>query len=71
MNGPQDIQAFNILANDYNSRCSTFYYLDEDLKIVIEEVNTRKKILEADAKRILATWPWHSAYGRTLGPPTK
>jgi hypothetical protein len=71
VNGPQDIQAFNILANDYNSRCSNFYYLDEDLKIVIEEVNAKEKVLEADAKRILATWPWHSASGRTLAPPTK
>lgn len=71
VNGPQDIQAFNILANDYNSRCSNFYYQDDDLKIVMDEVNARKKILEADAKRILATWPWHSAPGRTLAPPTK
>jgi hypothetical protein len=71
VNGPQDIQAFNILANDYNSRCSNFYYLDEDLKFVIDEMNAKVRVLEADAERILATWPWHSASGRTLAPPTK
>jgi hypothetical protein len=68
VNGPQDIQAFNILANDYNSRCSNFYYRDEDLKIVMDQVNAKKKVLEADAKRILATWPWHSAPDRTSAP---
>jgi hypothetical protein len=71
VNGPQDIQAFNVLANDYNSRCSNFYYQDDDLKIVMEQVNAKKKILEADAKRILATWPWHSAPDRILAPPAK
>ncbi len=68
VNGPQDIQAFNILAKDYNSRCSNFYYRDEDLKIVMDQVNAKKKVLEADAKRILATWPWHSAPDRTSAP---
>jgi hypothetical protein len=71
VNGPQDIQAFNILANDYNSRCSNFYYQDDDLKIVMDQVNAKKQILEGDARRILATWPWHSAPDRTLAPPTR
>ena len=65
--GPEDIQAYNMLANDYNSRCSNFYYLDEDLKIVTEEVKARKQVLEADAMRILSTWPWHSAADRPDG----
>jgi hypothetical protein len=59
--GREDIQAYNMLANDYNSRCSNFYYLDEDSKIVTEEVKAKKQILEADALRILSTWPWHAA----------
>jgi len=63
--GPEDIQAFNMLANDYNSRCSNFYYLDEDLNIVTEEVKARKLILEAEATRILSTWPWHAASDST------
>ena len=65
VNGPQDIQAFNVLANDYNSRCSNFYYQDDDLKRVLEEVEAGKNILDADARRILASWPWHSAPERT------
>ena len=64
--GLEDIQAFNMLANDYNSRCSNFYYLDEDLKIVTEEVKAKKQMLEADAMRILSTWPWHAASDNAL-----
>ncbi len=69
--GPQDIQAYNMLANDYNSRCSNFYYLDDDLKVVKEEVNGRRQILQADAMRILSTWPWHATAGTTSGPAVK
>ena len=32
--GPDDIKAFNGLANDYNSRCANFYYLDDDLRFL-------------------------------------
>jgi hypothetical protein len=56
--GPQDIRAYNTLANDYNSRCSDFFYQDEDLRLVKEEVIAKRKLLEADAERILSTWPW-------------
>ncbi|SIO46220.1 hypothetical protein SAMN05443247_05702 [Bradyrhizobium erythrophlei] len=69
--GREDIQAYNMLANDYNSRCSNFYYLDEDLKIVTEEVKAKKQILDADAMRILATWPWHAATGSASTPAVK
>jgi hypothetical protein len=71
VNGPQDIQAFNVLAKDYNSRCSNFYYQDGDLKIVMDQVNARRKTLEAEARQILATWPWHSAPDRPSAPPAK
>jgi hypothetical protein len=67
--GPQDIQAYNMLANDYNSRCSNFYFLDEDLRIVKEEIKAKKQVLEADAERILSTWPWHAA--SPDAPPAK
>jgi hypothetical protein len=60
-----------MLANDYNSRCSNFYYLDEDSKIVTEEVKAKKQILEADALRILSTWPWHAASGNASTPTAK
>jgi hypothetical protein len=68
--GTEDIQAFNMLANDYNSRCSNFYYLDEDLKTVMEEVRAKRQALEADAMRILSTWPWHAA-GNPSPPAVK
>jgi hypothetical protein len=58
-----------MLANDYNSRCSNFYYLDEDLKLVTEEVKTKKQILEAE--RILSIWPWHAAASSNAMPPGK
>ena len=69
--GPEDIQAFNMLANDYNSRCSNFYYLDEDLRSVTEEVKAKKQMLEADAMRILSTWPWHATSDNTSPPAVK
>ena len=61
--GPEDIRAYNALANDYNSRCSDFFYQDEDLRLVKEEVIAKRKLLEADAERILSTWPWHKSAG--------
>jgi hypothetical protein len=61
--GPEDIRAYNALANDYNSRCSDFFYQDEDLRVVKEEVIAKRKLLEADAERILSTWPWHTKAG--------
>jgi len=69
--GREDIQAYNMLANDYNSRCSNFYYLDEDSKIVTEEVKAKRKILETDALRILSTWPWHAASDNASAPAVK
>ncbi|KRR27871.1 hypothetical protein CQ14_08510 [Bradyrhizobium lablabi] len=62
--GPEDIRAYNALANDYNSRCSDFFYQDEDLRAVKEEVIAKQKVLEADAERILSTWPWRSSVGK-------
>jgi hypothetical protein len=61
--GPEDIRAYNALANDYNSRCSDFFYQDEDLRHVREEVIAKRKLLEADAERILSTWPRHAKAG--------
>ena len=61
--GPEDIRAFNALATDYNSRCSDFFYQDEDLRLVREEVIAKQRLLEADAERILSTWPWRKNAG--------
>ena len=61
--GAEDIRAYNALANDYNSRCSDFFYQDEDLRLVKEEVIAKRTLLEADAERILSTWPWRTKAG--------
>jgi hypothetical protein len=61
--GAEDIRAYNTLANDYNSRCSDFFYQDEDLRLVREEVIAKRTLLEADAERILSTWPWRTKAG--------
>ena len=59
--GPEDTRAYNLLIVDYNSRCSDFFYQDNDLKIVLVEVDAKRKLLEADANRIISTWPGHTA----------
>ena len=66
--GTDDTGAFNALANDYNSRCANFFYLDDDLKIVNEELVAKQQILEDSALRIMATWPWRASSQR---PPAK
>ena len=66
--GADDTGAFNALANDYNSRCANFFYLDDDLKIVNEELVAKQTILEDSALRIMATWPWRVSSQR---PPAK
>jgi len=66
--GADDTGAFNALANDYNSRCANFFYLDDDLKIVNEELVAKQAILEDSALRIIATWPWRASSQR---PPAK
>jgi hypothetical protein len=63
--GAEDIRAYNTLANDYNSRCSDFFYQDEDLRLVRQEVIAKRELLEADAERILSTWPWRTNTGGT------
>jgi len=58
--GPEEARAYNLLIVDYNSRCSDFFYRDEDLKLVMAEVSENKNLLEADAKRIVSAWPSRS-----------
>ena len=58
--GQEEARAYNLLIVDYNSRCSDFFYRDEDLKLVMAEVSANKNVLEADAKRIISTWPSRS-----------
>ena len=66
VHGPEDVRAFNLLANDYNSRCSDFFYQESDLAVVTAEVNANRVLLEADAKRIASTWPGHGPSGAAV-----
>jgi hypothetical protein len=59
--GPEDARSYNLLIVDYNSRCSDFFYKDEDLKQVSAEVNATGASLQAEAKQIVSTWPGHEA----------
>jgi hypothetical protein len=61
--GTEDIRAYNKLAQDYNSRCSDYFYRDSDLDMVKAEMAHNSQRLTADAKRMMSAWP-----GR--GPPT-
>lgn len=59
-----DMRAYNALVIDYNSRCSDFYYQDEDINAVMVEISANGKMLETDAQRIMATWPWRATSQR-------
>ena len=54
--GPAALRAFNLLVVDYNSRCSDFLYKDADVAAVNAELKAKRPLLEADAKRIMASW---------------
>ena len=56
--GTDDVRAYNALVTDYNARCSNFFYRDEDLEAVKEEVKNKQATLAEDAERIMSTWPW-------------
>jgi hypothetical protein len=58
--GAEDARAYNLMIVDYNSRCSDIFYQDSDLKLVLAEVSAKKPLLEADALRIMSTWPGHA-----------
>ena len=59
--GPEDARSYNLLIVDYNSRCSDFFYKDEDLKQVLAEVKANGASLQTEAKQIVSTWPGHEA----------
>ena len=59
--GPEDARSYNLLIVDYNSRCSDFFYKDEDLKQVLAEVKANEGPLQAEAKQIVSTWPGHQS----------
>jgi hypothetical protein len=69
--GQEDIRAYNALATDYNARCADYFFQDEDLSVVKQEVIANRTILEADALRILSTWPWHVARPNQATTPAR
>jgi hypothetical protein len=56
VHGAEDTGRFNELVNDYNSRCSDFYYKDAELAAVEAEMAQNSPRLAADAKRIVSAW---------------
>jgi hypothetical protein len=66
--GPEAMRAFNLLVVDYNSRCSDFLYQDSDVAAVNAELKVKRPLLEADAKRIMASWSPRGSSDPTLLP---
>lgn len=52
----EDTRAFNLLAVDYNSRCSDFLYRDGDAVAVAAELNSNRDRLAKEADQIVAAW---------------
>jgi hypothetical protein len=55
--GTDDTRAYNKLAQDFNSRCSDYFYRDSDLDMVKAEMARNSQRFTADAKRIMSAWP--------------
>jgi len=53
---PEDTRAFNLLAVDYNARCSDFLYRDSDILVVEAELDKNRKRFADEADHILSTW---------------
>lgn len=69
LHAADDVRAYNALVSDYNSRCSDFYYQDEDINAVMSEISANSKMLEADAHKIISTWPWRATSNTAQPPP--
>jgi hypothetical protein len=57
--GSEAVRLFNLLAVDYNSRCSDYFYKDSDLAMVKAEIMANQRRFAADAKRMISAWPDH------------
>jgi hypothetical protein len=57
--GPEDVRAFNLLVVDYNSRCSDYFYQDNDVATVTAEIRANRERIAAEAKQIMSMWPGH------------
>ena len=52
----EETRAFNLLAVDYNSRCSDFLYRDDDASAVEAELAKSRGKLSAEAEQIVSSW---------------
>jgi hypothetical protein len=58
----KDVEAFNKLVDDWNSRCANYYrYLESDMVAVMMDLSKEKETLEKDGKKIIDGWPWRGA----------
>ena len=53
---PEQARHLNLLVVDYNSRCSDFFYRDDDLRQVQTELEANAPRLEFEAKQLIAGW---------------
>jgi hypothetical protein len=59
LQGPEDTRAYNLLIVDYNSRCSDYFFRDDDVKIVLAELASKRNLLESEANEIMSAWLGH------------
>jgi len=62
-----EINTFNALVDDYNSRCGKFRYRESDLQIVTAEVSAKSEALAAEGRNILSGWRVRPSF---VAPPT-
>lgn len=51
-----EMNAFTVVVDDYNSRCATSRYQEADLQIVTAEVKAKSETLAAEGRNILSGW---------------
>lgn len=50
------INAFNMQVNDYNSRCGSFRYYDDDMSAVRSELVAKRYVLVTEGQDMVRTW---------------
>ncbi|WP_315715374.1 MULTISPECIES: peptidoglycan-binding domain-containing protein [unclassified Bradyrhizobium] len=63
-----ETEEFNKLADDYNARCASFRYYEDDLRIVEKEVEGRAAVLIQEGRSISAAWRSRAAFSTVPGP---
>jgi hypothetical protein len=61
----EETRAFNLLAVDYNSRCSDFLYRDSDASIVEAELAKNRELLSTEAEQIVSSWRGSAAQSQS------